>query len=162
MCKNSKLLYVVDLNYPTNSHLLLDTTLCACFTPCRGLSTFLPPIRPLLTLYPVMCPKTAPFSYHVAYPVLCRQGIYQNNVVYMRAHNVVCMRELAYATSRHIPRYIPCMRVYHPAYVPPCIPRFVPPCTVYSPVADSQLARAEKVPGPGEVFCKKAGNLNSN
>ncbi len=54
-----------------------------------------------------MCPKTAPFSYHVAYPVLCRQGIYQNNVVYMRAHNVVCMRELAYATSRHIPRYIP-------------------------------------------------------
>ncbi len=62
------------VNYPTISNLLLDTTLCACFTPCRGLSTFLPPIRPLLTLYPVICPKTAPFSYHVAYPVLCRQA----------------------------------------------------------------------------------------
>ncbi len=64
--------------YPTNSHLLIDTTLCACFVPCRGVSTFLPPIRPLLTLYPVMCPKTAPFSYHVAYPVLYCQETYPN------------------------------------------------------------------------------------
>ena len=152
--------------------------------PCRGLSTFLPPIRPLLTLYPVMCPKTAPFSYHVAYPVLCSQGTYLNmlggipscrgyNVVhastyttlYAPIYTTLCAPLYTTLCAPYIPRFVP---PYIPRFVPPFIPRYVPHiyhalCPhlyhVMCPHLCSQVASAEKVPGPGEDFCQMAGNL---
>ncbi len=44
-------------NNPTNSHLLIDTTLYTTFCALQGSLTFLPCIRALLTLYPVMSLK---------------------------------------------------------------------------------------------------------